>query len=151
MVEIVKEAEQSVDYWTIFNDSRLADRTQINDAVTHTCCLTARDLQARAIICPTQSGHTARMISRFRPGCKIVALTMTERVRRQMCFVWGVIPGLIGLVDTTDRLLSYSLEEAYKMRQVDNGDTCVIPAGNPLGQTGSTNLIQACQVDFNEN
>ena len=116
MVEIVKEAEQSVDYWTIFNDSRLADRTQINDAVTHTCCLTARDLQARAIICPTQSGHTARMISRFRPGCKIVALTMTERVRRQMCFVWGVIPGLIGLVDTTDRLLSYSLEEAYKMR-----------------------------------
>ena len=151
MVEIVKEAEKSVDYWAIFKDSGLADRTKINDAVTHTCCLTARDLEARAIICPTQSGHTARMISRFRPGCKIVALTMTERVRRQMCFVWGVTPGLIGLVDTTDRLLSYSLEEAYKMRQVDNGDTCVITAGIPIGQTGSTNLIKACEVEFEEN
>lgn len=148
MVDIVEEAEQSVDYWALFKDSSLADRTKINDAVTHTCCLTARDLTARAIICPTQTGHTARMISRFRPGCTIVALTMTERVRRQLSFVWGVIPGLIGLVDTTDRLLSYSLEEAYKMRQVENGDTAVITAGIPIGKTGVTNLIKACEVEF---
>lgn len=150
MVDVVLEAEQSLDYWKIFKDLSIVDRSMINDAITHTCCLTARDLEARAIICPTQSGHTARMISRFRPGCKIIALTMTEKVRRQLALVWGVIPGLMGLVDTTDRLLSYSLEEAYSMRVLENGDTVVLTAGIPIGKTGSTNLIKASIVDFPE-
>ena len=150
MVDIVLEAEGSLDYWNIFKDLSIVDRSMINDAITHTCCLTARDLEARAIICPTQSGHTARMIARFRPGCKVIALTMTEKVRRQLAVSWGVIPGMMGLVDTTDRLLSYSMEEAYSMRVLENGDTVVITAGIPIGKTGSTNLIKASVVDFPE-
>lgn len=150
MIDVVKEAEQSLDYWGMFRDTGMADRTKINDAISHTCCMTARDLEARAIICPTQSGHTARMISRFRPACKIVALTMTERVRRQLALVWGVTPLLIGLVDTTDRLLAYCMEEAYKMHLVANGDVVVITAGIPIGKVGNTNLIKASEVDFPE-
>ena len=73
---IVTEAEGAVDYWREFLENRLAVSSSINDAITHTCCLTAMDLDAKAILAATNSGHTARMIARFRPACPVAALTM---------------------------------------------------------------------------
>ena len=67
-----------------------ARRATINDAITHTCCLTAMDLEANAILTATNSGHTARMIARYRPPCSIVAMCQTEKVRRQLAISWGV-------------------------------------------------------------
>ena len=101
------------------------------------------DLDAKAILAATSSGATARMIARFKPACTIAALTMTERVRRQLAIVWGVQPYLYGTVDSTDRLFSLAVECARKEGVVTPGDTVVITAGLPIGQSGSTNLIKA--------
>lgn len=101
------------------------------------------DLEASAIITPTQSGYTARMISRFRPGCVVAALTTEERVRRQLAISWGVMPYLTGNVDSTDRLFSMCVDSARKEGVVEPGDTVVITAGVPIGKSGSTNLIKA--------
>ncbi len=150
MSDICTVAEQSIHYWARFQSTTPGDRLNINDAITHSCCLTARDLEAKAILCASKSGHTARMISRFRPGCPIVALTLTEKVRRQLALEWGVIPCLTGNVDSTDRLFSLCAENAWKERLVDNGDTVVITAGVPIGQSGSTNLIKAQVIDMEE-
>ena len=84
------------------------------------------------------------MICRFRPACPVAALTMHEKVRRQLAICWGVIPFLTGEVTSTDRIFSLSAEVALKERLVQNGDTVVITAGVPLGKSGSTNLIKAC-------
>ena len=119
----------------------------INDAITHTCCLTAMDLDAKAILAATSSGRTARMICRFRPACPVAALTMHEKVRRQLAISWGVIPFLTGEVNSTDRIFSLSAEVALKEGLVQNGDTVVITAGVPLGKSGSTNLIKAQIID----
>jgi pyruvate kinase len=143
MVDIVTEAENSIDYWRQFQKQRVVPASNINDAITHTCCLTAKDLNAKAILAATDSGHTARMICRFRPACPVAALTMHEKVRRQLAISWGVIPFLTGLVNSTDRIFSLSAEVALKEGLVKNGDTVVITAGVPLGQSGSTNLIKA--------
>lgn len=147
MVGIVEEAEQSINYWRQFQKHRITPEPNINDAITHTCCLTAMDLNATAILAATNSGRTARMICRFRPACPIAALTMQEKVRRQMAICWGVYPFLTGEVNSTDRIFSLSVECALKEGLVKNGDTVVITAGVPLGRSGSTNLIKAQIVD----
>jgi pyruvate kinase len=150
MVDICREAEESISYWKRFYSAVPGQEVNINDAITHSCCLTARDLNASAILCASKSGHTARMISRFRPACPIVALTLTEKVRRQLALEWGVVPCLTGNVDSTDRLFSLCAENAWKERLVHNGDTVVITAGVPIGQSGSTNLIKAQVIDMDE-
>ena len=147
MVGIVTETESAIDYWTQCQKQRILPASNINDAITHTCCLTAKDLNAKAILTATSSGRSARMICRFRPACPIAALTMREKVRRQLNLSWGVIPFLTGEVNSTDRIFSLSAEVALKERLVENGDTVVITAGVPLGKSGSTNLIKAQVID----
>ena len=147
MVSIVEEAEQSIHYWRQFEKRRVIPASNINDAITHTCCLTAKDLEAKAILAATNSGRTARMICRFRPACPVAARTLHEKVRRQLAICWGVIPFLTGEVTSTDRIFSLSAEVALKERLVQNGDTVVITAGVPLGKSGSTNLIKAAIVN----
>ena len=147
MVGIVTETERAIDYWKQFQKQRILPASNINDAITHTCCLTAKDLEAKAILAATNSGRSARMICRFRPACPIAALTMREKVRRQLNLSWGVIPFLTGEVNSTDRIFSLSAEVALKEKLVENGDTVVITAGVPLGKSGSTNLIKAQVID----
>ena len=87
------------------------------------------------------------MICRFRPACPVAALTMHEKVRRQLSISWGVVPFLTGEVTSTDRIFSLSAEVALKEGLVKSGDTVVITAGVPLGKSGSTNLIKAQIID----
>ncbi|WP_295752311.1 pyruvate kinase [uncultured Oscillibacter sp.] len=148
MLEIVTEAEGSIDYWKRFQKQLVVTASNnINDAITHTCCLTARDLNATAILAASSSGRTARMICRFRPACPVAALTMHEKTRRQLSICWGVIPFLTGEVNSTDRIFSLSAEVAVKEGLVQPGDTVVITAGVPLGKSGSTNLIKAQVIE----
>ena len=143
MVDTINAAEQATDYCGRFRRFEFTPGRSINDAVTHTCCQTAMDLEADAILTPTQTGHTARMIARFRPACPIVALTTTERARRQLAISWGVQPLLAGYVDSTDRLFSMCVQSALKEGAVQSGQMVVITAGVPIGRAGSTNLIKA--------
>ena len=144
MVSTVKAAESAINYWGRFREHSLEPGVStINDAITHTCCMTAMDLNATAILAPTESGYTAKVISRFRPACPIVAVCQNEKVRRQLAISWGVHSYLTGFVDSTDRLFSMSVEVARKEGAVKCGDTVVITAGVPIGKSGTTNLIKA--------
>ena len=143
MVGIVEEAEQSINYWRQFQKHRVTPEPNINDAITHSCCLTAMDLGASAILAATKSGYTAKVISRFRPACPIVALCQSEQTRRQLAISWGVHPYLTGEVDSTDRLFSMAVDVARREGAVACGDTVVITAGVPIGISGTTNLIKA--------
>ena len=105
------------------------------------------DLNATAILAATKSGYTAKVISRFRPACPIVALCQTESTRRQLAISWGVYPYLSGQVDSTDRMFSLAVEVARKEGAIKAGDTVVITAGVPIGKSGTTNLIKAQTVE----
>ncbi len=143
MVETIAAAEASIDWWERFRAMPHNDNDTINEAITHACCTTAMDLNATAILSVTQSGHTARMVARFRPGCPIVALTTGTRVQRQLSISWGVEACLVERSGSTDQLLSLCVERARELGAVRDGDTVVITAGIPIGETGSTNLIKA--------
>ena len=147
MVGIVTETEGAIDYWKQFQKQRIETSSDLNDAITHTCCLTAKDLEAKAILAATNSGRSARMICRFRPACSIAALTMHEKVRRQLNISWGITPYLTGEVTSTDRIFSLATEVAVKEKLVQHGDVVVITAGIPWGKSGCTNLIKAQVID----
>ena len=147
---IVTEAESAIDFWSQMHQFLEGPETvkpTINDAISHTCCLTAKDLGAAAITTTTNSGHTARMISRFHPSCPIAALTMREKVRRQLALCWGVYPYLTGEVTSTDRIFSLCAEVALKEGIAKNGDTIVVTAGVPLGRAMETNLLKAHVIE----
>lgn len=114
----------------------------IAEAIGHASNTIASDLNAAAIIAPSQSGVTARMISRHRPKCLIVAATPYAETARSLSLNWGVhcihVPESTG----TDELLSIAVTKALDQNLVKTGDIVVLTAGVPVGKVGTTNLIK---------
>lgn len=119
-----------------------AVRTVAN-AVSYSCCQMARDLGANAIITPSNSGTTARMVARFRPECPIIAPTPSEHTYHQLGLSFGVVPTHMGVSGDTDELISTAVAAAEKTGLVKTGDVAIISAGVPTGVSGTTNLIKA--------
>ena len=142
MATIAERTEKDLDYSR--NVSRVAykDEVTVANAISHASCTTAYELGAAAIITPTQSGSTARMVSKFRPEAPIIAATFDERVRRKLCLSFGVHSVLINGVDSTDDLIEQSVNQAIANEYVNSGDLLVITAGVPAGVAGTTNLIK---------
>ena len=130
MDRTARAAEGAISYWKRFRDLGFEKKTAVNDAISHACCMTAMDLGASAIVTVTSSGHTARMISRFRPQCPIIALTENNRVRRQLSVSWGVTPKAVKRLNSTDEL--FEKASAALWRRVSlNTETVVLTAGVP--------------------
>lgn len=102
----------------------------------------ARDLNATAILTPTQSGLTARMISKYRPKALIVAATPFAEVARKLTLQWGVEPLVVQESSGTDQLLSVAVTAAIEQQYIKTGDIVVITAGVPVGKVGTTNMIK---------
>ena len=147
MGKICEAAESYIHYWKRFRNRAMSEGLTINDAITHTACQTAMDLNASAILTATKSGHTARMVARYRPQCPIVALCSDERVRRQLSISWSVTAHVSEDVTNTDKLFAMCAYVALREDDVNVGDTVVITAGVPIGKSGSTNLIKAQVID----
>jgi pyruvate kinase len=114
----------------------------VAEAISHASYTIARDLSARAILTPTHSGLTARMISKYRPESLIIAATPFPHVARQLSLQWGVYPLLISESSETDQLLSVAVNEALSHNYIQTGDVVVITAGVPVGKVGTTNMIK---------
>jgi pyruvate kinase len=142
MVNIVETAEAAIRYWDIFKNDPSSMEKSVTNAISHACCTTALDLEAAAIVTVTQSGHTARMLSRFRPQCVIVAVTVNERVQRQLSLSWGISAYLGEAVASTDELFEAGVKKALEAKAASRGDLVVITAGVPVGVSGTTNLLK---------
>lgn len=139
---IAERIELDLDYARIEKRQEYKDGITVANAISHASCTTAFELGAAAIITPTQSGSTARMVSKFRPKAPIIAATFDERVRRKLCLSFGVHSVLIKDVDSTDDLIEQSVNQAIANEYVNSGDLVVITAGVPAGVAGTTNLIK---------
>ena len=143
MAAIALTTEQDINYVDRF--VKLAPKHSqkgITSAISHATVTTAHDLNASAIITVTQSGTTARQISKYRPLCPIISATTSEKVRRQLNLSWGVTPILCEEQSNTDKLFAHVVERALHTGIIRKGDIVVITAGIPLGQSGTTNLLK---------
>ena len=145
MVRIVEAAEASIDYIHQFNIAESL-KNDIPDAISHATVTTAHDLGASAIITVTQSGNTAKMLSKHRPSCPIISCTPCEKVWRQTNLSWGVLPLMCEEKESTDELFEHALEVSAKSGTVHKGDTVVITAGIPLRTAGTTNMLKVEKV-----
>lgn len=146
MIRIAERTEADIDYNYKFREAPYAEHPDMTTAISHATCMTAIDLHAKAIITITKTGRTARMISKYRPGCDIISCTMDAHVSRQLNMSWGTTPVQIREEYSTDVLFLHAIEAAERINFVEEGDMVVMTAGVPLGRPGSTNLIRACVV-----
>ncbi|MBQ8202334.1 MAG: pyruvate kinase [Clostridia bacterium] len=116
--------------------------TDVTNAISHATVTSAHDLNASAIITVSKSGSTARILSRYRPGCIIVGCTPNRTVWRQLALSWGVVPLMIGEESNTDDLFEHAVDAAVQAGLVRDGELVVLTAGVPLGISGTTNLMK---------
>jgi len=146
MVDIARQTEGSIDFWQNLQSSRYPMLSSVANAISHATCTTAMDLKAKAIITITHAGRTARLVSRFRPGCPIVATTVFPIVQRQLNLCWGVWPVLVEEVETTDQMFEVGLRAAKDSGFLFDGDIVVLTGGTPVGMSGTTNTIKVQAV-----
>ncbi len=142
MVKIAIRTEQDINYTARFKMRETMSNPDITNAISHATCTTAIDLNAAAIITVTESGKTARMISKYRPTCNIIGGSMHQKVCRQLNLSWGVTPLEIEKKDDADELFEHAVDMAAKAGLVSMGDITVITAGVPLGVSGTTNILK---------
>ena len=143
MAEVARKAEEAIDYVGMMEARRMTPEEDVPDAISHAACYIALDIGAKAIICCTRSGQTARLVAKYRPHAPIIAVTPRETTLRRLTLMWGVYPFLIEEISDTDRLIERARQVALLSRKVSKGDRVVIVAGLPTDIPGTTNAIKA--------
>jgi pyruvate kinase len=113
----------------------------VRAAVCHSTFEASVDLDARAIIAPTSTGNTARLMSQFRPSCPIIALTTRETAGKLALF-WGVFPYVFDFKDSTDEMVASAIENAKHSGMIHEGDLVIITGGIPSGKGNPTNMMK---------
>ena len=146
MSAIAERTEQEnharVEYLTEATNGKIS----VSDATAHAACLTAKDVNAAAIVTVSESGTTARLLSKYRPQQPIIACVMKEQVQRQLSLSWGITPLMMSLAHSTDELIEMSTALAKENGYLHNGELAVVTAGVPVGVSGTTNMIKIHMV-----
>ena len=116
------------------------------DAISEAACRAAVDTKARAIVAFTQTGSTARLISRFRPATSVIAFTPNEHVRNRLCLYWGVIPKIMTPIEHVDEMIQKIDDALLADGTAAKGDVLIIVSGAPIGVKGRTNLLTLHRV-----
>lgn len=142
MRNITVSAEAAQDYKKLLSDRTKLVETSLVNAIGVSVAHTALNLNVKAIVAATESGSTARTISKYRPHSDIIAVTPSEKTARQCAIVWGVNPVVKEGRKTTDALLNNAVATAVETGRVSNGDLIIITAGVPTGEKGTTNMMK---------
>ena len=136
------ENHTRVEYLTEATNGKIS----VSDATAHAACLTAKDVNAAAIVTVSESGTTARLLSKYRPQQPIIACVMKEQVQRQLSLSWGITSLMMPLAHSTDELIEMSTALAKENGFLHNGELAVVTAGVPVGISGTTNMIKIHMV-----
>jgi pyruvate kinase len=142
MSRIARRTEEALHYKQILEGLEQAMDKTVTDAISYATCHTAQELGAEAIITSTQTGQTARMVSKYKPRSPIIAVTSRRRVAAQLALTWGVYPVLCPPVESTDEMFIAATEAALQEQLIREGDLVVFTAGVPVGVSGTTNLLR---------
>lgn len=150
MKKIINKVENEVDYSELLYQRRFSvqhrDQTAI---ISYNAVSTAYQSKAAAILVFTKMGHSAKMISKLRPGLPIYAFTPSKKVFHQLAINWGIQPKLATDLDNFELMLENEIQSCIKMGFLKKGDLIVIVAGLPLGVRGRTNMIRIENIGKN--
>ncbi len=142
MARISRRAEEALHFERILADSGLSVEKNVTDAISYATCNVAEELGAAAIITSTESGHTARMVSKYKPRSPVIAVTPRYGVAAQLQLTWGVTPVPCPPAKSTDEMFFTAIRASKNAGLIRDGDLVVITAGVPVGVSGTTNLLR---------
>ncbi|MGL5150251.1 MAG: pyruvate kinase [Clostridium sp.] len=142
MSNIAKETEANLDYDHLITRMAEPSVTAFSDAISYSACRTSTVLDAEAIVAATTSGATARLLSKYRPKCPIIAITPYEHVKRSLSLNFGVLPVQCEMFNSTDEILSEAKKVAKELECAKEGDEIIVAAGLPTAHTGGTNMMK---------
>lgn len=151
MVDIAESTERYLDNERFVTHRRMYRKQNVSSAVGAAAVLTVENLQADAIVTPTISGQTARLISSFRPTVPIYAITPNETVQHKLQLYWGVIPLKGYEKTTTEHIIEAAMAAVKRKRLVKKGQLLVFTAGDPAtnartGEGAVTNMMHVVEV-----
>jgi len=141
MAEIAETTENDINYNGRFHKDDIAIAS-IPDAVCHSTCSMAIDVEAKAIVACTMSGYTAKRVSRFRCPVDVIAMTTDKKVWRKLALSWGVTPVLVDKFTSLDVMFYHAVGRAKQMLNLKSGDRVVLTGGPIDGNVGNTNTIK---------
>lgn len=147
MASIAQRMEESIDYREQFVKRTGLHRTDVTEVISQAVVSSSLELDAKAIITPTESGFTARMVSKYRPKAPIVAVAPNEQILRRLSLVWGVTPVQGYPVASTDEMFESAIRHGKQSGVVQPDDLVIVSAGVPIGKSGSTNLIKIMHAE----
>ena len=145
MVETVEFTEKKVSYEKRFKNTEFTIKNNL-DAVSHSTCAMAIDVDAKCIVVNSLTGHTARMVSRFRCPVDIIGMTASKKGWRKLNLSWGVTPVLCAKYETMEEMFTNDLKKAKEVFHLAEGDNVVLTGGVIDGNTGNTNMIKVERI-----
>ena len=142
MNQIALKIESAINHDALLKNRVKSVSMSITEAISQSVAFTAESLDISALITPTQSGHSARMISKYRPKAPIIAVTFSDRVCRRLSLSWGVTTVKSVQVYSTDELLDTAVQKGLETNLFTRGSKVIITAGVPVGVSGTTNLMK---------
>jgi pyruvate kinase len=124
----------------------VGDGNEVASAVAQAATEIAQNVDARMIVAFTESGNTARLISKYRPEVEINAFTPNPVTERRMALFWGVVPHPLDRRDYTDEEISTASRYLESLGIANKGDRVVMVAGVPPGVRASTNLVKVHEI-----
>ena len=141
MARIDIEAENALAEMSTFQINQF-DKTDVTETIGLSVARAAKNLGVKTIVAATESGYTAKMISKYRPDADILAVTFDERTKRGLMLNWGVYPTVAEKPSTTDEMFELAAKQAVDLGFAKEGDLILITAGVPVGERGTTNVIK---------
>lgn len=148
MAKIALTVEASDEYREKMRSSHFynLEKAGIQEILAKSAYQTAVEIEAQALLAPTLSGNTARLLSRFRPEQAIIAATPKETVQRQLLLNWGVVPFLVGLAEDSEEMIQNAIRVGLDKGQFKMADKVVVVAGVPIVSPIMVNTIRVLIV-----
>lgn len=152
MVHIAESTEQHIDHEKFLQERKIHSKRTISGSVSFAAVTTAANLGADAIVTPTMSGFTARLLSKYKPDVPILGVSPVDIVLRQMQLYWGVIPVKSVEEKSTDDIVIHAIEVCKEHEYLQSGNTIVLTAGVPTTRNlksakGHTNMMRALVIE----
>lgn len=126
--------------------NRCVAMSNTSDALSHSACVLAEDIGAKAIVVCSRTGGTVRKVSKYRPKIDIIGMVIEPQSYRKLALSWGVIPVLSEEFDSMDVLFYHAKRAAVKTGLVKKGDKIIITGGNPNGKSGNSSVINIVEI-----
>ena len=132
MVKIANRIEPEINYWRRFDQNPNLDLSSYEQKVAYSACISAKVLEADAIVCYTNTGNTARILAGMGAGCPILAITDNKRTFRQLGLVWNVTPIYIEAKENIDKTIEVGIQKLQDKEILEKGDSIVIIGGSQM-------------------